>query len=98
MQYISILLIYLLIAVFIEWKFRIHLYHSIRERIFISLFFLILGVIWDTYAVANRHWIFPGDGLIGIKFGILPIEEYLFFIIMPFFALTVYKLLDRKMK
>lgn len=81
-----------------EWKYKVHLYRSQRERVLISLLFFVVGVCWDSFAVFQRHWIFPGDGLIGIKIGLLPIEEFLFFLIMPFWTLTVYKILDRKIK
>ena len=95
MSYLSILLIFLLLSVFFEWKFHIRLYHSFKERIVIVGLFFILGILWDFYAVSQGHWKFPGDGLLGIYFGILPLEEYLFFLIMPYFAVTFYKSLEK---
>ena len=90
-EYLLILLLFLASALFMEWKYKFHLYHSQRERIIISLHFFIIGILWDYFAVWRQHWIFPGPGLIGIKIGPLPLEEYLFFIIMPFFVITIYK-------
>ena len=47
-----------------------------------------LFLIWDAYAVASGHWKFDPDQVLGIygPFGI-PLEEYLFFIIVPMAAI-----------
>ena len=45
-------------------------------------------LIWDAYAIANKHWFFYKEQIIGV-FGPLniPLEEYLFFIIIPLAAI-----------
>lgn len=58
----------------------------------------IFGMIWDYYAVSNQHWIFPGPGLIGTRIYGLPIEEFLFFLIVPYAAFTIYKFYDSRIK
>lgn len=98
MEYLYILLFFLALALFLEWKFRVHLYNSKKERIITTLVIFVIGVVWDSFAVSRQHWIFPGKGLVGIKIGILPIEEYLFFFIMPFLAITIYKVIIKKVK
>jgi lycopene cyclase domain-containing protein len=47
-----------------------------------------LFIAWDKYAIANGHWYFDKDQILGIfgPFGI-PLEEYLFFIVVPIAAL-----------
>ncbi len=47
-----------------------------------------LLIAWDKYAIANGHWYFDKDQILGIfgPFGI-PLEEYLFFIVVPIAAL-----------
>jgi len=44
----------------------------------------ILFVIWDIIAAARGHWSFNPEYTIGLKIANLPIEEILFFIIIPF--------------
>jgi lycopene cyclase domain-containing protein len=43
-----------------------------------------LFIAWDAYAIANNHWFFSEEQTTGIigPFGI-PLEEYLFFIVVP---------------
>ena len=50
----------------------------------VSIFFLI----WDAYAIAKGHWFFDREQMLGIygPFAI-PLEEYLFFIIVPLAAI-----------
>lgn len=48
----------------------------------------VLFLIWDYYAVTSGHWFFDKDQVVGIygPSGI-PLEEFLFFIIVPLAAL-----------
>jgi lycopene cyclase domain-containing protein len=98
MEYFIILVVMLIAVIFAEWKFHLHLYHSIKERIIITLHIFLLGMIWDYYATYNQHWIFPGPGLVGIRIFNLPIEEFMFFLIVPYAVLTTYKYLDKRIK
>lgn len=47
-----------------------------------------LFIGWDAYAIKQGHWFFDRDQILGIfgPFGI-PVEEYLFFIVVPLAAL-----------
>ncbi len=98
MEYFLILIGFLSLGIFLEWKFRIHIYHSRKERIVTTLTIFLIGMVWDYFATWRQHWVFPGSGLIGIHLFGLPIEEFLFFLIMPYFAITLYKIFDAKIK
>ena len=47
-----------------------------------------LYLIWDAYAISRHHWHFDRSQIIGI-FGPfhIPLEEYLFFLIVPIAAI-----------
>lgn len=98
MEYLIILLVLFAFAIFLELKYHIHLYHSRKERILVTIIFFIVGVLWDSLAIFRGHWDFPGRGLLGVKIGLMPLEEYLFILIIPFWILTLYKILDKKIK
>ncbi|MFB6193174.1 MAG: lycopene cyclase domain-containing protein [Candidatus Nanohaloarchaea archaeon] len=97
MEYLAILVLLLISALAIEYKYNIHLYDSRKERVTVTLFFFVVGVLWDSFAIMRGHWEFGTQGLTGIKIGVMPLEEYLFILIVPFWIMTVYKLLDRKL-
>ncbi len=98
MSYLSILIIIFLLTLFFEFKFRIHLYHSMKERIAVTLTILLFSMLWDYYAVSHSHWVYPGTGIVGFRLFGLPIEDFLFFLIVPYAVLTVYKFYDARIK
>src|ERR1700704_3541315 len=62
------------------WK-----YHTVLSRYKMTLFYCILFALleevpWDNFAVGNAIWYFPEGGSLGLRIGILPLEEYLFII------------------
>ena len=98
MEYFIILLAVFSIGLFLEKTQHIHLYRNRQERLEIILLFFIVGIIWDSFAVYRGHWIFPQEKTLGITIGFLPLEEYLFFLIIPYMVLTIYKFIDSKFK
>lgn len=48
----------------------------------------VLFLAWDAYAISQGHWFFDREQMLGIygPFNI-PLEEYLFFIIVPMAAI-----------
>ncbi len=95
-EYLFVLGGFLLAAIFLEKKFHIHLYRNRKERVVAALVFFTIGIVWDTFATWRGHWIFPQENTLGIRIGLLPIEEYLFFLILPFLCITIYKVVDNK--
>jgi lycopene cyclase domain-containing protein len=48
----------------------------------------IIFLLWDGYAIARGHWHFDHTQILGIYGpGNIPLEEYLFFIIVPIAAI-----------
>jgi len=97
-MYLATLIAFFALAVWLEMKFRVHLYRTRKERILITLIFFVVGVAWDSTETIEKTWVYSGRGLIGIWIGVLPIEEYLFSLVVPFWILTVYRVLETKLK
>ena len=98
LEYLTILFILFFVTLFLEKKNRIHLYNSKKERLEIVGFFFLFGVIWDSFAIFRGHWAFPVGKTLGITIGVMPLEEYLFALIIPYFIITIYKLIDSKFR
>lgn len=96
-MYLATLLVFFALAVWLELQFHVHLYKTRKERILITLIFFVIGVAWDSISTINKTWVYPGNGLIGIWIGVLPLEEYLFSLVVPFWILTVYRALEVKL-
>ena len=73
-----------------KYKCNTRVYNTKKEAFIISGAIFLVGITWDTFSVWRGYWIFPGHGLVGIKIGLLPIEEYTLFIITPYWLLMFY--------
>ncbi len=96
LEYLIILIILFLVTLVLEKIYRVHLFHNLKERLELAVLFFIVGVLWDTFAIWRGHWVFPPGKNLGIVIGLMPLEEYLFILIIPYFILTVYKIIDSK--
>jgi lycopene cyclase domain-containing protein len=73
------------------WKYPTRLVWAI------TLPFLIF-VVWDIIVTARGHWSFNPNYTIGFKIFNLPVEEVLFFIIIPFCGLFTWESVKYFMK
>ena len=86
-SYVAMLLFVIIGSWWLEFAFKIKVLRRPRilfSAIFpVSLFFLL----WDAFAINQDHWTFDPDQILGL-FGPLniPLEEYLFFLIIPIAA------------
>jgi len=51
----------------------------------------ILFVIWDIIVTSRGHWSFNPNYTVGFKIFNLPVEEVLFFIVIPFCAIFTWE-------
>ncbi|MEM1221398.1 MAG: lycopene cyclase domain-containing protein [Verrucomicrobiota bacterium] len=93
MSYLSFLVIFIiipgLIFSYLVWKRarkeglqRMLAWH-IRGTLILAAIAFIWTTPWDNYIVAKGVWTYGTDRVIGV-IGYVPIEEYAFFILMPF--------------
>jgi lycopene cyclase domain-containing protein len=48
----------------------------------------LLFILWDTYAISKGHWHFDRSQILGVFGpGHIPLEEFLFFLIVPIAAI-----------
>jgi lycopene cyclase domain-containing protein len=62
-------------------------WHNVFKSILIAL---VVFVAWDAM-VTGRHWWFNDQYILGLKFIKLPIEEWLFFITIPYASLFIWE-------
>ena len=76
----------------LEFTFKVRVLRSPRKLLQTLAFVIPPFVLWDWYAITRNHWHFDPAQTIGITgpFGV-PLEEYLFFVIIPVAALLTYE-------
>ncbi|MFM1789084.1 MAG: hypothetical protein RLZZ12_433 [Actinomycetota bacterium] len=72
----------------LEFAFKIRVLRRPRLLFMAILPVSIVFLAWDAFAIQQEHWTFDSAQILGI-FGPLniPLEEYLFFIIIPIAAI-----------
>lgn len=64
------------------------------KGLFLGIFVMMsIFITWDVFFTSNGIWWFHSDYIIGIKLFHLPIEEWMFFIIIPYCCLFIYEAL-----
>lgn len=86
-----IILIFPLLFSF-KWVFP---YYKLFKPLFLSI--IIVGgvyILWDIIVTSRGDWAFNKEYLIGITIAGLPIEEILFFIVVPYSCIFIYENLN----
>jgi putative membrane protein len=56
----------------------------ILTLLLVSVIAFAATALWDNFAVYSGIWMFPRDKTLGIYFGYVPLEEYLFFFLQTY--------------
>jgi lycopene cyclase domain-containing protein len=90
--YLAMLAFTILGSWWLEWFFKLRVLRSLKFTLTtiapVALFFLF----WDWYAIRADHWNFDFSQMLAIvgPFNI-PLEEYLFFIVIPLAVLLTFE-------
>jgi lycopene cyclase domain-containing protein len=84
LAYVGVLAFCLLGTLPLELWLGVRVYRRPRRLVLALLPVLVVFVAWDLFAVHAGHWTFdPGQTLGWVLPGGLPIEEVLFFLVVP---------------
>jgi lycopene cyclase domain-containing protein len=97
-EYLAILTVIFTFAYLFKIWFKVRLFSSVKEALIFYTVVLFFGIIWDSFAIYRGHWTYPESGIAGIRVGLIPIEDYLFILVVSFAVLVVYKVLTKKEK
>ncbi len=84
LAYLGVLAFILVATAWLEVVLRTRVYQRWRRLLLTLIVPVVVFVVWDLYAIAAGHWDFDPDTTTGIVvLGTLPLEELLFFIVIP---------------
>lgn len=86
-SYMAMLVFVLLASGWLEWFFDLRVYRR-PGRLFATVAVAAPPfILWDAWAISEGHWFFDRSQMLGIVGPLhVPLEEYLFFIIIPIAA------------
>ena len=83
-SYVAILVFVMAGCLWLEVVLRTRVFRRWRRLVLAIAPALVLFAIWDVYAIAEGHWWFDEDLILGIHLpGELPLDEVLFFVAIP---------------
>lgn len=90
-SYAKVLILSLAIPLVVSFWPPLKFYRNTRALFMsISLIVLIFGG-WDVFATYRGHWSFNPEGVSSIRVINLPLEEVLFFVVIPFCCLFTWE-------
>lgn len=99
LHYTEVLAFIAICAIFVATAFKIRVPHFWRIFLLTDACILGLYLIWDYWAISKRNWYFDSKQI--LTFNLVPkvpIEEILFFIIVPLTTILTYKALLKLLK
>ena len=96
LQYIYVLIFIAICAIGVNFGFRLQFSKKLKLFLLTDSLILVVYLIWDFWAVTKGSWYFDPDQILGIMIlGKLPIEEVLFFIIVPLMTVLTHLALTK---
>lgn len=88
LAYVAVLVLVLLGTAWLEVLLRARVYARWRRLAVTLVPVVVVFSLWDLYAIAAGHWTFDADRTTGVLLpGGLPLEELLFFVVVPIASL-----------
>ena len=76
----------------LELVLRVRVYARWRRFLLAVLPEFVVFVAWVLYAIAQGHWHYDGDLTLGVRLpGGIPVEEVLFFLVVPLCAVLTFE-------
>ncbi len=95
MEYLLIEIIIFIFLFLSQQYYQVKIFRAKSQFIVFWLWIFVVGILWDQYAVLRGHWYYPGNGTLGIFIGKIPLEDYIFMILVPYAILTAYQISNK---
>ena len=90
-QYLALLAGCLLVTLPLEFLLQARVYRRPARLALALLPTLVVFVIWDLVGIVRGHWSYSERFTSGIMLGPMPLEELLFFLVVPICGLLTYE-------
>lgn len=94
-HYLILLAGCLLVTLPLEFVFGARVWRSPRRLLLSMLPMLVVFLAWDVLGIVRNHWWYEPRFISGLHIGPLPLEELLFFLVIPICALLSYEAVGR---
>lgn len=75
----------------LELLLRTRVYRRPRRWLLSMLPVVLFFSVWDVYAISRHHWTYDRRQTSGVRIGNLPLEELVFFVVIPTCAILTFE-------
>lgn len=90
-QYLLLMAACVAITLPLEFVLRARVYRRPLRLLLAMLPVLVVFVAWDLLGIVRDHWTYSSQFTTGIMLGVLPLEELVFFLVIPVCGLLSYE-------
>ncbi|MFV0450754.1 MAG: lycopene cyclase domain-containing protein [Propioniciclava sp.] len=90
-QYLVLMAGCLLITLPLEYVLRARVYRRPVRLLLALIPTVAIFVVWDIVGILRDHWSYSAEFTTGIMLGIMPVEELVFFLVVPICGLLTYE-------
>jgi lycopene beta-cyclase len=90
-EYLVVLALCLVVTAPLELFLKVRVYRQARRLALTLLSTGAVFVTWDLIGAGLGHWDYNPDRVVGLRLLGLPLEEYLFFVVVPLCGVLAYE-------
>jgi lycopene cyclase domain-containing protein len=94
--YLAVLVGCLLVTLPLELLLHARVYARWKRLVVTVLPVLAVFLTWDAYAISRHEWAFSRALTLGFSIGDIPVEELLFFVVVPICSVLTYEAVRRR--
>ncbi|MDD5077625.1 MAG: lycopene cyclase domain-containing protein, partial [Candidatus Omnitrophica bacterium] len=83
-KYLGLLILSGIVPLLLSFYPPLKFWRNARALFFTLMLILLVFGSWDVFAAWRGHWYFDSAGVFRVRLFGLPLEEWLFFIVIPF--------------
>ncbi len=90
-QYLALMGACLLLTLPLEFVLRARVYRRPVRLVLALLPTIVVFVVWDVVGILRHHWSYSPRFTTGVMLGVMPLEELVFFVVIPICGLLTYE-------
>ena len=94
-QYLLVMAACLAVTLPLELVLGARVYRQARRVVLTIAPVVVVFALWDAVAIARDQWGFVSRYVTGVRLGSLPIEELVFFVVIPLCTLLTFETVQR---
>ena len=90
-QYLALMAACLVVTLPLEFVLRARVYRRPRRLLLALVPTVVVFTLWDVVGILRHHWTYNPLFTTGLRLGVMPIEELVFFVVIPICGLLTYE-------